>query len=137
MTEHSPRLNVRWPVAIALAIGLLTLGAAAAYLFARSEGAAPATTAASGGAADKVVPPAESGTRPMTDMPADVTITLTRSESRTFYVFGEVMRPGAYPLIGDVTALYALGVAGGSTKFADEDSSSLVRPSPEGETTTI
>lgn len=77
MTEHSPRLNVRWPVAIALAIGLLTLGAAAAYLFARSEGAAPATTAASGGAADKVVPPAESGTRPMTDMPADVTITLS------------------------------------------------------------
>lgn len=65
----------------------------------------------------------------------DVTVTLTRSESRTFYVFGEVMRPGAYPLVGDVTALYALGVAGGSTKFADEDSSTLVRPSPEGENT--
>jgi polysaccharide export outer membrane protein len=65
----------------------------------------------------------------------DVTVTLTKSESRTFYVFGEVMRPGAYPLIGDVTALHALGVAGGSTKFADEDGATLVRPSPEGELT--
>src|SRR4029077_5648929 len=55
-----------------------------------------------------------------------------KSESRTFYVFGEVGRPGAYPLIGDVTALYALGIAGGSTKFADEDDAWLVRPSPEG-----
>jgi polysaccharide export outer membrane protein len=62
----------------------------------------------------------------------DVTVTLTRSESRTFYVLGEVMRPGAYPLIGDVTALYALGIAGGSTKFADENSAKLVRPTPEG-----
>jgi RND family efflux transporter MFP subunit len=77
MTQHSPRLNVRWPVAIALAIGLLTLGAAVAYLFARSDGAAPAATAASSGAANKVVPPAEGGTRPMTDMPADVTVTLS------------------------------------------------------------
>ena len=62
----------------------------------------------------------------------DVTIELKKSESRIFYVFGEVIRPGAYPLIGDVTAVYALGMAGGSTKFASEDSSTLVRPSPEG-----
>jgi polysaccharide biosynthesis/export protein len=62
----------------------------------------------------------------------DVTVTLSKSESRTFYIFGEVNRPGAYPLIGDVTALYALGMAGGSTKFGDEDNSTLVRPSPEG-----
>jgi len=65
----------------------------------------------------------------------DVTVTLTKSESRTFYVFGEVMRPGAYPLVGDVTALYALGMAGGSTKFADENDAKLVRPSSEGELT--
>ena len=65
----------------------------------------------------------------------DVTVTLTKSESRTFYIFGEVVRPGAYPLIGDVTALHALGVAGGSTKFADEDGARLVRPSTEGELT--
>lgn len=65
----------------------------------------------------------------------DVTVTLTKSESRMFYVFGEVMRPGAYPLIGDVTALYAFGVAGGSTKFAAENSATLVRPTPEGDLT--
>lgn len=65
----------------------------------------------------------------------DVNVTLTKSESRTFYVFGEVVRPGAYPLIGDVTALYALGIAGGSTKFADENSAKLVRPGPEGQRT--
>ena len=44
----------------------------------------------------------------------DVTVELKKSESRIFYVFGEVRRPGAYPLIGDVTAVYALGMAGGS-----------------------
>lgn len=65
----------------------------------------------------------------------DVTVSLTKSESRTFYIFGEVQRPGAYPLIGDVTALYAFGVAGGSTKFADEDGATLVRPGPEGDRT--
>ncbi|HTO06170.1 MAG TPA: polysaccharide biosynthesis/export family protein, partial [Myxococcota bacterium] len=27
----------------------------------------------------------------------DVTVTLFKSESRTFYIFGEVSRPGAYP----------------------------------------
>ena len=65
----------------------------------------------------------------------DVTVTLAKSESRTFYIFGEVMRPGGYPLVGDVTALYALGAAGGSTKFASENAATLVRPSPEGELT--
>lgn len=62
----------------------------------------------------------------------DVTVILAKSESRIFYVLGEVGRPGAYPLIGDVTAVYALGIAGGSTKFADENDARLVRPSPEG-----
>lgn len=62
----------------------------------------------------------------------DVTVAIKKSESRTFYVFGEVMRPGAYPLVGDVTAVYALGIAGGSTKFAAENDATLVRPSPEG-----
>jgi polysaccharide export outer membrane protein len=63
----------------------------------------------------------------------DVTVVLARSESRTFFVFGEVIRPGAYPLIGDVTALSALGAAGGPTRFASENDARLVRPSPEGE----
>jgi len=64
----------------------------------------------------------------------DVTVQLIRSESRTFYILGEVARPGAYPLVGDVTALYALGMAGGPTRFASQDDARLVRPSSEGET---
>ena len=63
----------------------------------------------------------------------DVTVALTKSESRMFYVFGEVMRPGGYPLIGDATVLQAIGAAGGTTKFASEDGIRLVRPSSEGE----
>ena len=63
----------------------------------------------------------------------DVTVQLVRSGSRTFYILGEVARPGAYPLVGDVTALYALGMAGGPTRFASEDKARLVRPSSEGE----
>ena len=62
----------------------------------------------------------------------DVTVVLARSESRTFFIFGEVLRPGAYPLIGEVTALGALGAAGGPTRFASQDASRLVRPAPEG-----
>lgn len=63
----------------------------------------------------------------------DVTVLLAKSESRTYYVFGEVMRPGAYALLGDVTALNALGAAGGPTRFASQNDSRLVRPSTEGE----
>ena len=62
----------------------------------------------------------------------DVTVVLSKSESRTYFVFGEVVRPGVYPLVGDVTVLSALGAAGGPTRFAAQDDSRLVRPSSEG-----
>lgn len=65
----------------------------------------------------------------------DVTVQLKSSASRTYFIFGEVSRPGAYPIIGDVTAVHALGVAGGATRMASLDSSKLVRPSTEGELT--
>jgi polysaccharide export outer membrane protein len=63
----------------------------------------------------------------------DVTVVLAKSESRTYYVFGEVARPGAYALIGEVTALGALGASGGPTRFAAQDDARLVRPAPEGQ----
>ncbi len=65
----------------------------------------------------------------------DVTVQLKSSASRTYFIFGEVARPGAYPIIGDVTAVHALGAAGGETRMALLDSARLVRPSPEGELT--
>jgi polysaccharide export outer membrane protein len=58
----------------------------------------------------------------------DVTVILQTSNSRTYYVFGEVGSPGAYPLIGHVTALQALGGAGGGTRFANLGAARLVRP---------
>jgi polysaccharide export outer membrane protein len=63
----------------------------------------------------------------------DVTVVLARSESRTYFVFGEVARPGAYALVGDVTALSALGASGGPTRMAAQNNALLVRPSTEGE----
>lgn len=58
----------------------------------------------------------------------DVTVLLQTSASRVYYVFGEVQKPGAYPLIGHVTALQALGQTGGPTHFANLDGARLVRP---------
>lgn len=65
----------------------------------------------------------------------DVTVMLKLSNSRTFFILGEVNRPGAYPIVGDVSAVHALGTAGGPTRMASLDNALLVRPSREGELT--
>ena len=62
----------------------------------------------------------------------DVTVVLEESSSRRFYVLGEVYRPGAFPLIGDVTALNAISGAGGLTHFAQKGGIRLVRPGTPG-----
>ncbi len=59
----------------------------------------------------------------------DVTVVLSASNSRKYFVFGAVGRPGVYPLIGDVTALGALFAAGGPTRFSKMDGARIVRPS--------
>jgi polysaccharide export outer membrane protein len=61
----------------------------------------------------------------------EVSVVLATSASRRYYVFGEVLRPGAYPLIGRVTAIDALASAAGETRFSALNSSRLVRVSPE------
>jgi polysaccharide biosynthesis/export protein len=48
-----------------------------------------------------------------------VTITVTEINSRRVYVTGEVTRPGAYPLLPNMTALQALTSAGGFTQFSN------------------
>lgn len=58
----------------------------------------------------------------------DVTVILSQSNSRQYFVFGEVMRRGAYPLIGRVDAVGALASAGGPTRFAKMGAARLVRP---------
>ena len=62
----------------------------------------------------------------------DVTVELLQSNSRRFFVFGQVQRVGAFALVGRVTAIEALAQAGGPTNLADLNDSSLVRPSLEG-----
>ena len=47
-----------------------------------------------------------------------VTVTVTEINSRRVYITGEVNRPGALPLLPDMTLLQALSSAGGFTQFA-------------------
>jgi polysaccharide export outer membrane protein len=48
-----------------------------------------------------------------------VTVTVTEINSRRVYVTGEVTRPGAYPLLPNMTALQAVTSASGFTQFAN------------------
>ena len=47
-----------------------------------------------------------------------VTVTVTTINSRKVYILGEVTRPGAFPLVPDMTVLQALTTAGGPTPYA-------------------
>ena len=47
-----------------------------------------------------------------------VTVTVTDINSRRVYVSGEVTRPGALPLLPNMTVLQALTSSGGFTQFA-------------------
>lgn len=47
-----------------------------------------------------------------------VTVTVTEINSRRVYITGEVIRPGALPLLPNMTVLQALSSAGGFTQFA-------------------
>src|SRR5215831_15227316 len=48
-----------------------------------------------------------------------VTVTVAEINSRRVYVTGEVTRPGAYPLLPNMTALQAVTSASGFTQFAN------------------
>jgi len=48
-----------------------------------------------------------------------VTVTVSEINSRRIYVTGEVTRPGAYPLLPNMTTLQALTSGGGFTQFAN------------------
>lgn len=65
----------------------------------------------------------------------DVTVILRESNSRRYYVLGEVNRIGAFPLVGEVTAVEALAQAGGPTILANLNGSWLSRP--EGESKVV
>lgn len=50
---------------------------------------------------------------------ADVSVVVEQVNSKKFYVMGEVVKPGAYPLLASTTVLQALTGAGGFRDFAN------------------
>ncbi len=56
-----------------------------------------------------------------------VTVIVTEINSQRVYILGQVARPGAYPLLPQMTFLQALSSAGGFTTFANEKKMYLLR----------
>jgi polysaccharide export outer membrane protein len=59
--------------------------------------------------------------------PAVVSVIVREVNSARFFVLGEVAKPGAYPLRGEVGVLQALAVAGGPGEFSSRKEVVLVR----------
>ncbi|MBI4597132.1 MAG: polysaccharide export protein [Candidatus Omnitrophica bacterium] len=57
-----------------------------------------------------------------------VSVSLKESRSQKFFVYGEVAKPGAYPLDERVTAMKAISIAEGFTKFGDSSRVKVLRP---------
>jgi len=59
---------------------------------------------------------------------AVVTVKLASAQSSSITVIGEVRRPGAFPLDKQIRVAEALGLVGGPTSLANDDSVRVVRP---------
>ena len=57
----------------------------------------------------------------------NVTITLTNPISRKFYILGEILKTGEYPLIKKLTVMQAFALAGGFTEWASKNKIILYR----------
>lgn len=56
-----------------------------------------------------------------------VTVTVKAAASQMFYILGEVMKTGEYPLVKNLTVLQAFAVAGGFTEWASKKEIILLR----------
>ncbi|MFQ5681025.1 MAG: polysaccharide biosynthesis/export family protein [Candidatus Omnitrophota bacterium] len=56
-----------------------------------------------------------------------VSVSLRQSRSRKFFVYGEVVHPGAYPIEEDTTVLRAISSAGGFTKYGSSSRVKILR----------
>src|SRR5262249_45755716 len=63
--------------------------------------------------------------------------TLLIPRGNTFFVAGEVRKPGAYPLEKSTTAFGGVTLAGGFTEKAGQSQVKLIRRSPSGQEQTI
>ncbi|MFA5272036.1 MAG: polysaccharide biosynthesis/export family protein [Candidatus Omnitrophota bacterium] len=69
-----------------------------------------------------------------------ISIGLRENRSKKFFVYGEVMKPGTYPLLENTTVLKAISTAGGFTKYGSSSRVKVLRPkkgSPDYETIKI
>ncbi len=57
-----------------------------------------------------------------------VSVSLKESRSRKFFVYGEVVKPGPYPLDENTTVLRAISMAGGFTRFGSSSRVKVLRP---------
>jgi polysaccharide export outer membrane protein len=64
-----------------------------------------------------------------------VTVAVKSPTSQKFYVLGEVLRTGEYPLFKNMTVLQAFSVAGGFTQWASKDEILLLRRTEGGKET--
>ncbi len=61
-----------------------------------------------------------------------VAVALKESNSRKFYVYGEVVKPGSYSMEDNMTILRAVSMAGGFSKFGSSGGVKVLRPRREG-----
>jgi len=57
-----------------------------------------------------------------------VTLSLVESRSKTFTISGEIIKPGNYPILENMTVLKAISIAGGFTKFGSSSRVKILRP---------
>jgi polysaccharide export outer membrane protein len=57
----------------------------------------------------------------------NVTVVVRQIRSRNAFITGQVARPGPYPIVGQMTVLQLIAVAGGLGEFADSDEITIVR----------
>jgi len=57
-----------------------------------------------------------------------VSVSLGESRSRKFFVYGEVVKPGSYPMGENITVLRAISMAGGFTEFGSSSKVKVLRP---------
>lgn len=56
-----------------------------------------------------------------------ITVAVVNAGSQKFYVLGEVVRTGEYPIVKDLSVLQAFALAGGFTQWAAKDEILLIR----------
>lgn len=62
----------------------------------------------------------------------EVSVVVLQINSRKVFVLGEVLRPGAVPLVHDMRVLDAISVAGGFNQYADKNDVKVIRRAPSG-----